>query len=49
MYIFSRFCHIVTDILLSGSPITQDAQTYDCVVGKVYVCTKYIRMIAVSM
>ena len=46
MYNFARFCYIATAIVLSGNPITQDAQTYYCVFGKVYICTQYIGMIA---
>ena len=49
MYNISRFSYIVTYIVSSFNPITQDAQTYYCVFGKVYVCTKYIGMITVSM
>ena len=49
MYNFLSFCYIITEIVLSGSPITQDAHTFYCVFGKVYECTKYIGMIAVSM
>ena len=49
MYNFSRFCYIVTDNALSDSSITQDEQTYYCVFGEVYACTKYIGMIADSV
>ena len=49
MYNFSRFCYIVTDIALNDSSITQDEHTYYCALGEVYVYTKYISMIAVSM
>ena len=49
MYNFSRFCYIVTEIVLSGNPIPQDVQTYYCVCDKVYVRTKDIGMIAISM
>ena len=49
MYICSRFSYIVTYIALSVSSITQDEHTYYCVLVLVYVCTKYIGMIAVSM
>ena len=49
MYNFSRFCYIVTDIALIDSSITQDEQTHYCVFGEVYVCTKYIGMIAACM
>ena len=49
MYNFPRFGYIVTETILSESPITQDPQTDYCVFGKVYVCTKYFGMIAVFM
>ena len=39
-----------TDIVLSRNTITQDAQAYYCAFFcKVYVCTKYIDMVAVYM
>ena len=47
MYNFSRFCYIVTDIVLSGNTITQDTSNYYRFLARyrAYVCTKCDGMI----